>query len=215
MRRAHGRVFVIFGAILLLLAAGAVAQVAKPEAPAVKPGVQAAKPELQVDKPEPVPPKVYWLNHLDFLPGDVSVKTAFNAVTSGVGSGLAGLIVTSTTTGETAAGGGNKVVEMAVEAPLGQRIAGVRVCYEYSTGKKPSPTYISQIRLAQVQNPPSTALVLLDDGTDQTHPGPICVNSKPAVDIDPAKGPLLLSLRVNFADTKDKIVIRGVGLILK
>lgn len=215
MRRAHGRVLVIFWVILMLATAGALAQGAKSEAPAVKPEVQAAGPQVQVDKPELVPPKVYWLNHLDFLPGDVSVSTAFNAVTSGVGSGLAGLIVTSTTTGETTAGGGNKVVEMGVEAPWGQRIAGVRVCYEYSTGKKPSPTYISQIRLAQVQSPPSTALVLLDDGTDQTHPGPICVNSKPTVDIDPAKGPLLLSLRVNFADIRDKIVIRGVGLVLK
>lgn len=66
-----------------------------------------------------------------------------------------------------------------------------------------------------MQNPFGTALVLLDDATDQTHPGPLCVMSKPAVDIDPAQGPLLLSLRVNFADTKDKIVIRGVRLVLK
>jgi hypothetical protein len=69
--------------------------------------------------------------------------------------------------------------------------------------------------LAQVQTPPSAALVLLDDGTNQTDPGPVCVNSKGAVDIDPSKGPLLLSLRVNFANTADKIVIRGLGLILK
>jgi hypothetical protein len=209
MWRFHGRVLIISALALLLLSGGAAGQAAKPEAPAPKPEMQAVTPELVR------PGKVYWLNHLDLLAGDDSVKTSHNAVTSGVGGGLAGLVITSTTTGETTAGGGNKVVWMAVEAPLGQRLAGVRVCYEYSTGKKPSPTYISQIRLAQVQTPPATALVLLDDGTDQTHPGPICVNSKPAVEIDPAQGPLLLSLRVNFADTKDRIVIRGVGLLLK
>lgn len=184
---------------------------------AVAPGTaQVAKPEAQMVEAKVIlPPKVYWLNHLDLLPGDPSVKTSFNAVSSGVGGGLAGLVITSTTTGEVTSGGGNKVVWMGVESPLNQRIAGVRVCYEYSTGKKSSSTYVSQIRLAQVQTPPTTAQVLLDDGTDQTDPGPICVNSKPAVDIDPSQGPLLLSLRVNFANTADKIVIRGLGLILK
>lgn len=212
MCRTRGRVSLLVAGILMLLPTGVMAQEAKPGG--VKPEAQAA-PEVQVVKPELVQPQVYWLNHLDLLAGDASVATSHNAVSSGVGGGLAGLVITSTTTGETTAGGGNKVVWMAVEAPLGRRLAGVRVCYEYSTGKNPSPTYLSQIRLAQVQDPPKTALVLLDDPTDHTHPGPISVNSKPPMDIDPAKGPLLLSLRVNFADTRDKIVIRGVGLLLK
>lgn len=208
MLRSQGRVrLLIFMAVLFLMAAPATAQVTKPD-------VQAVKPEHVNDLMRLR--KIYWLNHFDLLPGDDSVKTSFNAVSSGVGGGLTGLVITSTSTGETGASGGNKVVHMAVESPLNQRIAGVRVCYEYSTGKKPSPTYISQIRLAQVQAPPGTpAHVLLDDGTDQTAPGPTCVNSKGAVDIDPAKGPLLLSLRVNFANTADKIVVRGLGLILK
>jgi hypothetical protein len=196
--------WLILLALVFLAVSPATSQIAKPEAP------------MRMEEAKIiVPQKVYWLNHLDLLPGDASVKTSFNAVSSGVGGGLAGLVITSTTTGEVTSGGGNKVVWMAVESPLNQRIAGVRVCYEYSTGKKPSPTYVSQIRLAQVQTPPSAALVLLDDGTNQTDPGPVCVNSKGAVDIDPSKGPLLLSLRVNFANTADKIVIRGLGLILK
>jgi hypothetical protein len=32
--------------------------------------------------------------------------------------------------------------------------------------------------------------------------------------MDPSQGPLLLSLNVNFGDTTDKIVVRGLGLIL-
>jgi hypothetical protein len=55
--------------------------------------------------------------------------------------------------------------------------------------------------------------VLLDDGTDLTNPGPVCVNSS-ATSIDPNPGALLLSLRVNFGNTADRIVVRGLGLLL-
>ena len=153
---------------------------------------------------------VMWVNHLDLLPGDPSVTTSFNAVSSGVGGGLSGLIIESNTTGEDATGGGNKVVEMATEVPPGFVITGVRVCYELSDPR----SFISQIRLAQVQNPPSSAIVLLDDSTDLTDPGPICVDSD-KTSVNPSKGAVLLSLRVNFGDTTDRIVVRGLALRLK
>jgi hypothetical protein len=153
---------------------------------------------------------VLWLNHLDFLAGDPSVQTSFNAISSGVGGGLSGLIIKSTTVGDTAAGGGNKVVEMgATEVPPGYQITGVRVCYELSDAK----SFITQIRLDQVQNPPASAVVKLDDGTDQTNKGPICVDSK-ATTVDPAVGGTRLSLRVNFGNTAHRIVVRAVGLYL-
>ena len=134
--------------------------------------------------------RLMWLDHLSLLPGDSSVQTSFNAVSSGVGGGLSGLVIQSTTTGDTAPGGGNKVVHKALDVPPGLIIKGVRVCYELSNAR----SFITQIRLAQVQDPPATALVLLDDGTNHTAPGPVCVDSTPCT-IDPAKGPLLLSLR--------------------
>jgi hypothetical protein len=153
---------------------------------------------------------VMWIDHLDLLPGDPSVITSFNAINSGVGSGLSGLIIQSNTTGDTAPGGGNKVVEMGLEVPPGFLIKGVRVCYELSNAR----SFITQIRLAQVQNPPSTALVLMDDATHLTDPGPICVDSATTT-VDPAAGAVLLSLRVNFGDTSDRIVVRAIGLHLK
>jgi hypothetical protein len=153
---------------------------------------------------------VMWIDHLDLLPGDPSVITSFNAINSGVGSGLSGLIIQSNTTGDTAPGGGNKVVEMGLEVPPGFLIKGVRVCYELSNAR----SFITQIRLAQVQNPPSTALVLMDDATALTDPGPICVDSATTT-VDPAAGAVLLSLRVNFGDTSDRIVVRAIGLHLK
>lgn len=152
---------------------------------------------------------IMWVNHFDLLPGDSSVTTSFNAVNSGVGGGLTGLVIQSSTTGENAQGGGNKVVHMGLQVPPGYSIRGVRVCYELSSKR----SFISQIRLAQVQTPPQSATVLLDDGTDQTNPGPICVDSAPA-NVDPRVGEVLLSLRVNFGNTADKIVVRALGLHL-
>lgn len=152
---------------------------------------------------------VMWINHFDLLPGDSSVTTSFNAVSSGVGGGLTGLVIQSSTTGENATGGGNKVVHMGLQVPPGFLIKGVRVCYELSNKR----SFISQIRLAQVQNPPQSASVLLDDGTDQTNPGPICKDSATTT-VDPGLGEVLISLRVNFGNTSDKIVVRALGLHL-
>lgn len=154
-------------------------------------------------------PKVMWINHLALLPGDPSVTTSFNATSSGVGSGLSGLIIQSNTVGDTAPGGGNKVVETALEIPPKYKVKSVRVCYELSN----DTSFISQVRLAQVQDPPSSAIVLLDDPQNLTDKGPLCVNSQ-STSIDPGNGPLLLSLRVNFGQTSDKIVIRGLGLLV-
>ena len=54
--------------------------------------------------------QLMWIDHLGFLAGDPSVTASFNAVNSGVGGGLTGLAIDSSTTGEDADGGGNKVV---------------------------------------------------------------------------------------------------------
>ena len=151
---------------------------------------------------------IMWINHLDFLAGHPSVVTSFNAVNSGVGSGLSGLIIMSTTIGDTVEGG-NKVVEKGLQVPPGFLITGVRVCYELSNAR----SFIDQIRLAQLQDPPSKALVLLDDATHQTNPGPVCIDST-STTVNPALGEVRLNLRVNFGDTSDRIVVRAVGLHL-
>ncbi len=149
-----------------------------------------------------------WVNHLDLLPGDPSVKTSFTYVQS-LGS-LNGLDITSTTIGDIGTPAGNKVVAMGLQVPPGYSITGVRVCYQLSS----STSYVTQIRLAQLQDPPDTATVMLDDGTDQTDPGPVCVDSTPTL-VNPDNGEVRLSLRLNFGNTSDVIVIRAVGLHLK
>jgi hypothetical protein len=155
------------------------------------------------------PTGVMWVNHLSLLPGDETVSTFYNAITSGIGDGLSGLVIGSTTPGETSPGGGNKVVETALQVHPETVIIGVRICYELSN----STSFISQIRLSQVQDPPRTALVILDDPTDLNNPGPTCVNSQ-ETSVNATQGPILLSLRLNFGSTSDLIVIRGLGLLL-
>jgi len=200
--RKIGVILVVIATLILCL--GGIPQMAlakKPLPPPPPPNDPPFEPEVGV----------MWTNHLDFLAGDPSVNTSFNAVNSGVGGGLSGLIIGSTTLGEDATGGGNKVVEKGLQVPPGFLISGVRVCYELSSQK----SFISQIRLAQVQDPPATALVLLDDATDLTNAGPICVDSKPvSTPIDPSKGAVRLSFRVNYGDLTDRIVLRAVGLNL-
>lgn len=155
-------------------------------------------------------PELVWINHLDLTPGDSTVQTSFSSTSSGVGSGLSGLIIQSTTLGEVDSLGGNKALEMGVQVPPHFAVASVRVCYESSS----SASFISQIRLAQLDTP-STASVKLDDATDLTIPGPICVDSALApVPVDPIFGAVRLSLRVLFGALTDKIVVRGLGLNL-
>ena len=98
---------------------------------------------------------------------------------------------------------------MGLQVPPGYAVKGVRVCYELSNSR----SFISQIRLAQVQTPPGSANVVLDDPTDHTNPGPICVDSATTT-INPALGALLLSLRAKFGNTADRIVVRALGLHL-
>ncbi len=148
-------------------------------------------------------PTPLWINHFSLLPGDASVTTTFNAVSSGVGTGLTGLVIRSSTTGNIG------TVQTAVQVPPLYTIQGVRVCYELSNAR----SFITQIRLSQVQNPPATASVLLDDPTRRTAVGPVCVNSA-RTSVDPAVGAVLLNLRLNFGATSDRIVVRGLALLL-
>src|SRR5678816_1295907 len=94
----------------------------------------------------------------------------------------------SSTVGDTAAGGGNKVVEKGLQVPPGYLVNGVRICYGLSNTR----SFITQVRLAQVQDPPATAQVGLDDGTDLTTAGPICVDSR-QTSMDPTRGAVRLS----------------------
>jgi hypothetical protein len=178
-------------------------------------GLLALTAHTRPQQKNPVPPvpirlKIMWIDHLDFLPGDPSVTTSFNAVSSGVGGGLSGLIIQSNTLGNTGTGGGNKVVEKGLQVPPGYLIKGVRICYELSNAR----TFFTQTRLDQVKDPPNQSIVLLDDATHLTNPGPVCVDSQ-STTVDPSRGAVRLNFRINTGDTSDRIVLRAVGLHLQ
>jgi hypothetical protein len=158
------------------------------------------------------PPHIMWLNHFSLLSGDPSVtSTSANSTSSEVGGGLTALVVESSTLGDVDSFGGIKVVHMALDLPPSTRIDAVRVCYELTS----SASFVSQVRLAQVQNPPGAASIRLDDGTDLTDPGPVCMDTAAvAPPVRGKDGSVLLSLRVNFGNTSDKIAIRALGLLV-
>jgi hypothetical protein len=149
---------------------------------------------------------VMWINHLNFLPGDPSVVTSFNASTvpPTIDTGSTGLVITSTTTA------GSKVVEKGVQVPPWYLVTGVRICYELTSMQ----SYISQVALVQLQTPGVVTPVLID-GTDRTSTDPVCVDTIAALNpINQVYGALRLSLGLNFGSTTDAIVLRGVGLRL-
>lgn len=158
-------------------------------------------------------PATVWINYLGFLSGDTTVlTTTYRSANSGVGGGLGGLVVQSSTVGAVDSFGGDKFISTGLQVPPNFSIAGVRVCYEWSAG---ATSHITQIRLAQLQSPPSTALVKLDDGTIQPSIAPVCVDSTTlTTPIDPTDGAVTLDLRINTGNIADKMVLRGVALHL-
>ena len=54
-------------------------------------------------------------------------------------------------------------------------------------------SFIDQIRLSQVQDPPGTALVQVDDATHLVNSGPVCVDSAPTT-VNPELGAVRLDL---------------------
>lgn len=192
---------------------------------AVSLALVAASPVARSDPPPGVPhgppsgvprggemggPHVQWINHFDLLPGGAEVTTTYVSTSSGVGGGLTGLVIHSSTLGDTFADGGNKVVHMALELPKNTIVTGVRLCYELSS----DASFVSQIRLAQVQDPPASAVVVLDDASDLSDPGPVCVDSATTF-VKANDGAILLSLRTDFGDVADRIVVRALGLHVK
>jgi len=158
--------------------------------------------------------KIQWVNHFDLLPGCPEITTSYRSTSSEIGGGLTGLVMASTTAGDTCEDHGNKVVQMALELAEDTRITGVRLCYE-TTG---ATAFVDQIRLAQVQDPPASALVMLDDPTPLTNQGPVCVDSA-KTSVNSSNGAVLLSLRAKFGDAAGgplgRIVVRALGLYVK
>ncbi len=160
--------------------------------------------------PIPVPATVIWLNHLDLRPGEDEVRTTFGGTSTGVPVEASGIVLQSITTGDRYLDGEPKEVRMAAGAPPGVRVVGVRVCYALSNAR----SFITHIRLAQLEQAGAQSAAAIEDGTDLIAEGPVCVDTTGA-SVDPGAGPLLLSLRLQFGNTADRVIVRGLGLLVE
>lgn len=108
----------------------------------------------------------------------------------------------------TSSAGDFQWVTFPLTLPSNMTIEGVQLCYALSNAS----SFISQIRLSRMTTPDYT-VVMHDDPTDLTDPGPICVTSEVySMDVD---GTVSLSLRMNFANAGDWIDIGAIGIVLQ
>jgi hypothetical protein len=99
-----------------------------------------------------------------------------------------------------------KWIDMGIDVPPGTIIKGITICYQLSNKR----SYISQVRLTE-QTTPNTRLVHHDDPTDLLSTSPVCVTS--AVSYGAAfNGAINLSLRLNFTNAGDFIMLGAVGV---
>jgi hypothetical protein len=138
---------------------------------------------------------VQWLNHLGFQGAATDATAAFDAAAGGLKI--------------TAAAAGDYLVAQGAQVPPGYLVSGVRLCYQLSS----ADSFISQVSITQLQDPPVSSLPVLDDPADLTDLGPVCVNSALVTPFDPALGALTLELGTTFADAADTIVVKGVALL--
>jgi hypothetical protein len=119
-------------------------------------------------------------------------------------SGGIGFLVTSSAVGDL------KWLGYSPSVPPGFRVTGVRLCYALAD----AASFVSQIRLSQTSDPPTSAVVRLDDGTDRLSTTPVCIDSA-TTSVDPEAGSIEVALRLNFTNTAHSIRIIAVGAYLQ
>jgi len=95
---------------------------------------------------------------------------------------------------------------LGLSLPGGTLIDSVSVCWE----RLVDGVFISQVRLVRMSTP-DASLVVVDDGTDLTDPGPACHASAAAEPYEVTSS-IALALRLNFTDAAGVIEIGGIGI---
>ena len=141
-----------------------------------------------------------WLSPTDFVTGDESLRIAYPSVTHPA------VEVKATTAGDL------KWISLGLKIAPFREIIAVHVCYQLSNSR----SFISQIRLAEMQTP-DHAVVHHDDGTELISTQPTCYRSPLSTAYRP-DGAVLLELRLNFQvdpqtqKVVDTITLGAVGL---
>src|SRR6266568_1217992 len=140
-----------------------------------------------------------WLSPTGFVTGDPLLEISYPFVSH------QDTVVTSKTTGDL------KWISLGLPLPPNVRVDGVTICYQISNPnpQKPPTSSISQVRLVEM-NTPDQAIVRHDDPTDLKSTSPDCHTSKVS-DLVPSAA-VTLTLRLNFQNTTDQIMLGAVGV---
>jgi hypothetical protein len=157
-----------------------------------------------VERMKEMSEELVWINHLRLTP----VGTGLMATYDAVGTGLSGLVISPRTAGPLLKGQGY-LLETALEVPPGYFLRGVRIGMESSS----RDCYLNLIRLAQVNDPPDSAVLLGEDERAHRAVGARSVDSED-LSVDPRRGPVLLTLGFGFEDPGGWVVVRSVGMRL-
>ncbi len=161
--------------------------------------VQNAATTLRIDG------DITWLDHLAMRPTEPELTVSQGSNHTGLGLGQVGLVVNSSTIGDTYANGSNKTIVLEV-AGVTSSLSGIQVCSNSSNPR----SFVSQIRVAEAQGDGSY-LVRLDERIDPTDMSPVCLTINRRFDTHAQ--PLSVSLRLTFGDVSDQIAILGVALL--
>lgn len=157
-----------------------------------------------VDRMKEMNEELVWINHLRLTPVGTGLMVSYDAV----GTGLSGLVVSPRTAAPLLKGQGY-LLETALEVPPGFFLRGVRVGVEASNQE----CFLGLIRLAQVNDPPDSAVLLGEDERPHRAVGPLSIDSED-VSVDPRRGPVLLTLGFGFDDPGGWVVVRSLGMRL-
>jgi hypothetical protein len=157
-----------------------------------------------VERVKELSEEVMWINHFALAPARTGLMVAHDAV----GTGLSGLVVSPRTAAPRVTGDGY-VLETGLEVPPGFFLRGIRIGLEASSAE----CCLSLIRLSQVNDPPTSAILLCEDDRKHRAVGAVAIEAE-GTPADPRLGPVLLTLGFTFGDPGGWVVIRAVGMRL-
>ena len=173
-------------------------------------GPWSEREEFEIEDPPPAEPESFesllWVDPLGLKPGSPNVEASLDPLEAGGGLGASGVVI------KALEGEGPRRVEMGLSVPPGLLVKGVRLCYEVSS----EAFSIDEVRILQLQDPPTSDALVFQDETDLTSAEAVCVDTAEAEElIDPTAGSLRLQLILTGPETvspEDCIIIHGLGI---
>lgn len=137
---------------------------------------------------------IIWFSPLTFSTGNPNIMIL-------PGNPSTSIVVITKTAGD------QQWIDLGLNIPSNQKIDSVLVYYQISD----SLSYITRVRLTRMTTP-DAAYIIHDDGTDLTSTVPTYYSSY--VGGQSVNGAITLSLRLNYSDTHDFIIIGAIAIVV-